>query len=169
LATPLLSTKLHVPTVRSDLVARPVLIQRLNEGLDGKLTLVSAPAGYGKTTLLTDWLHHAGRPFAWLTLDANDNDPARFLAYLVEALKGIDPRIGQAVEPMLATPQPPPPKSILTALINDVATADLRSPVRAGPTTTLARPTYPGEPTAEALRRAEKKQVEEEGAWQIGD
>jgi LuxR family maltose regulon positive regulatory protein len=124
LATPLLSTKLHVPTMRSDLVARPSLVERLNEGLEGKLTLVSAPAGYGKTTLVAHWLHDVPRPFVWLTLDANDNDPARFLAYLLAALQAIDPRIGRAVEPMLATPQPPPPESVLTVLINDIAATE---------------------------------------------
>jgi LuxR family maltose regulon positive regulatory protein len=124
MAATLLTTKLHVPPLRSELVSLSRLNQRLQEGLDGKLTLVSAPAGYGKTTLATHWLHHAGRPFAWLTLDANDNDPTRFLAYLVAALQGIDPGIGRAVEPMLATPQPPPPESILTALINDIATVE---------------------------------------------
>jgi LuxR family maltose regulon positive regulatory protein len=122
MAATLLTTKLHVPPLRSELVPLSRLTRRLHEGLEGKLTLVSAPAGYGKTTLVTHWLHNAGWPFAWLTLD--DNDPARFLAYLVAALQGIDPRIGQAVEPMLATPQPPPPESILTALINDIATVE---------------------------------------------
>jgi LuxR family maltose regulon positive regulatory protein len=124
MAATLLTTKLHVPPLRSELVPLSRLTRRLREGLDGKLTLVSAPAGYGKTTLVTHWLHHAGRPFAWLTLDASDNDPARFLAYLMAALQGIDPTIGRAIEPMLATPQPPPPESILTALINDVAAAE---------------------------------------------
>ncbi len=124
MAAPLLTTKLHVPSIRPELVARPRLVERLKEGLQRRLTLVSAPAGYGKTTLVTHWLHEAGRPFVWLTLETNDSDPARFLAYLVAALKGIDPRLGQAVEPMLATPQPPPPESILTALINDIATLE---------------------------------------------
>jgi LuxR family maltose regulon positive regulatory protein len=124
MATTLLTTKLHVPPLRSELVSLSRLTRRLQEGLEGKLTLVSAPAGYGKTTLVTQWLHDAGRPIAWLTLDPSDNDPTRFLAYLVAALQGIDPRIGQTVEPMLASPQPPPPESILTALINDIATSE---------------------------------------------
>jgi LuxR family maltose regulon positive regulatory protein len=124
MAAPLLTTKLHVPSIRPELVARPRLLERLKEGLERRLTLVSAPAGYGKTTLVTHWLHEAGRPLAWLTLETNDNDAARFLAYLMAALKGIDPKIGQAVEPMLAMPQPPPPESILTALINDIAAVE---------------------------------------------
>jgi LuxR family maltose regulon positive regulatory protein len=124
MAATLLTTKLHVPPLRSEMVPLSRLTGRLQEGLDGKLTLVSAPAGYGKTTLVTHWLHNAGRPFTWLTLDVSDNDPARFLVYLAAALQVIDPTIGQALEAMLATPQPPPPESILTALINDVATAE---------------------------------------------
>jgi LuxR family maltose regulon positive regulatory protein len=121
MAATLLTTKLHVPPLRSEFVSLSRLTRRLQEGLEGKLTLVSAPAGYGKTTLVTHWLHDAGRPLAWLTLDASDNDPTRFLAYLVAALQTIDHSIGQTVEPMLTTPQPPQPKSILTALINDIA------------------------------------------------
>ncbi len=124
MAAPLLTTKLHIPSVRPELVARPRLLERLKEGVQRRLTLVSAPAGYGKTTLVTHWLHETGRPFAWLTLETNDSDPARFLAYLVAALKVIDPTIGQGVEPMLAAPQPPPPESILTALINDIAAVE---------------------------------------------
>jgi LuxR family maltose regulon positive regulatory protein len=85
------------------------------------MTLVSAPAGYGKTTLITDWLQRAARPASWLALDENDNDQARFTAYLIAALQGIDPRIGKTAEAMLLTPQPPPPESILTTLINDIA------------------------------------------------
>jgi LuxR family maltose regulon positive regulatory protein len=121
MATSLLTTKLHIPPIRPELVSRPHLTRRLDEGLAGKLTLLSAPAGYGKTTLVSDWLHSAGRPFTWLTLDEDDNDPARFLAYLVAALQLVDSRLGEAARAMLLTPQPPPPESVLTALINDIA------------------------------------------------
>ena len=74
--TPLLTTKLYIPPARSELVPRPRLIERLDDGLclDRKLTLVSAPAGFGKTTLIAEWLVHAERPFAWLSLDEGDND-----------------------------------------------------------------------------------------------
>ena len=96
---PILSTKLHIPPPRPSAVLRPRLIERLNEGLHGKLILVSAAAGCGKTTLISEWL--AGRggvtpplPAAWLSLDAGDSDPARFLAYLVAALQTISAGIG---------------------------------------------------------------------------
>jgi LuxR family maltose regulon positive regulatory protein len=118
---PLLTTKLCIPPVRPGLVSRPQLVERLNEGLNRKLTLVSAPAGFGKTTLVTEWLNNAERPFTWLSLDEGDNDPVRFLTYLVAALQKIDPAIGQAAQAMLGAPQPPPPEPLLTSLINDVA------------------------------------------------
>jgi LuxR family maltose regulon positive regulatory protein len=132
MAMPLLTTKLNIPPVRSGLVPRPRLTERLNEGVTRmpsprKLTLVSAPAGFGKTTLVAEWLTHrrasgdAGRPVAWLSLDEEDNDPARFFTYLVAALQTVDPDIGQAAQAMLQAPQPPPPEPLLTSLINDVA------------------------------------------------
>jgi LuxR family maltose regulon positive regulatory protein len=121
MATPLLTTKLYVPPVRPELVSRPRLIEGLNAGLDGKLTLISAPAGFGKTTLVTEWLNSVARPSTWLSLDENDNDPARLITYLVAALQRIDAKIGQTVEALLLTPQPPPPEAIFTVLINDVA------------------------------------------------
>jgi LuxR family maltose regulon positive regulatory protein len=75
---PVLLTKLFVPPVRAGLVPRPALVARLKGGLDGKLTLVSAPTGFGKTTLIVEWLSRAHRPVAWVSLDAGDNDPIRF-------------------------------------------------------------------------------------------
>ena len=121
MTTPLLTTKLYIPPVRPELVSRPRLTERLNEGVTRKLTLVSAPAGFGKTTLVTEWLNSAEHPFTWLSLDENDNDPARFFTYLLAALQRIDPNIGQAAQAMLQAPQPPPPESLLTSLINDIA------------------------------------------------
>jgi LuxR family maltose regulon positive regulatory protein len=121
MGAPLMATKLHVPPMRPESVSRPRLIERLDAGLGGKLTLVSAPAGFGKTTLVTEWLNSAERSVAWVSLDENDNDPTRFLTYLVAALQRIDHNIGQTVEAMLLTPQPPPAESILTVLINDIA------------------------------------------------
>jgi LuxR family maltose regulon positive regulatory protein len=125
---PLLTTKLYVPTSRADLVQRPHLIERLSGGLEQhggfarKLTLVSAPAGYGKTTLVTEWLSSGEHPFTWLSLDGNDADPAQFLTYLVAALRGIDPAIGHAAQAMLRAPQLPPLQALLTSLVNDIAT-----------------------------------------------
>jgi LuxR family maltose regulon positive regulatory protein len=121
MATALLKTKLRAPPGRSERVLRERLIDRLSAGVQGRLTLVSAPAGFGKTTLVTEWVQRAGRSFTWLSLDEHDNDPARFLTYLVAALQEIDPGIGQAVQAMLQAPQPPAPEPLLTALANDVA------------------------------------------------
>jgi LuxR family maltose regulon positive regulatory protein len=91
MAIPLLKAKLYVPPTRPVLVSRPRLIERLNEGMHSarKLTLISAPAGFGKTTLLTDWARQADRPAAWLSLDEGDDDPARFWAYLTAALESL--------------------------------------------------------------------------------
>jgi LuxR family maltose regulon positive regulatory protein len=121
MSVPLLTTKLYAPSVPPDLVPRPALIERLNGGLQRKLTLISAPAGFGKTTLAAAWVSEAGRPVAWLSLDADDNDPARFLSYLIAALQGVDGGIGGSVLAMLQSPTPPPLTALLTALINDVA------------------------------------------------
>jgi LuxR family maltose regulon positive regulatory protein len=98
-------------------------MRRLDEGLrlGHRLTLVSAPAGFGKTTLLSDWIRQTDRPAAWLSLDEGDNDPTRFLAYLIAALQGIDPAFGQAVQAWLQTPELAPLESLLPALVNDIA------------------------------------------------
>jgi LuxR family maltose regulon positive regulatory protein len=117
----LLTTKLYAPSVPPDLVPRPALVERLNGGLRHRLTLISAPAGFGKTMLAAAWTRDVGRPVAWLSLDADDNDPARFTSYLIAALQEIDERIGQAAQAMLQSPTPPPPTAFLTALINDIA------------------------------------------------
>jgi LuxR family maltose regulon positive regulatory protein len=128
MTTPILATKLFIPPLRQNIVRRPRLIERLNEGLRRKLILISAPAGFGKTTLVSEWLAGCERPAAWLSLDAGDNDPARFLTYLVAALQMIAAKtatntaIGDKVARALQSPQPPPPDAILTTLLNDIAT-----------------------------------------------
>ena len=121
----LLQTKLYVPPVRPNLVRRPRLIKRLNQGLVPgiKLTLISAPAGFGKTTLLSEWVHSGNLTAAWVSLDKGDNDLTRFLAYLITALKAIEPNIGDGALGLLQSPQPPVSEMILTALINEVAEA----------------------------------------------
>jgi LuxR family maltose regulon positive regulatory protein len=121
MATPLLQTKLYIPPVRPELVPRPRLIGQLDAGLHRKLTLVSAPAGFGKTTLLSEWVGSCGRPVGWVSLDESDNDPARFLAYFVVALQTIETDIGEGVLSAFQAPQPPPMESLLTALVNDIA------------------------------------------------
>lgn len=120
--TPILATKLYLPRLRPNLVSRPRLIDRLNEGLHHTLTLISAPAGFGKTTLVSEWIAGIDRPTAWLSLDAGENDPARFLAYLVAALQTIAATLGEGVLGVLQSSQPPPPEMILTALLNEIAT-----------------------------------------------
>ena len=97
MATSILVTKLFIPPPRAELVPRAGLIERLNHGLDRKLTLISAPAGFGKTTLVSEWVAGCNRPVAWLSLDEGDNDPARFLTYLVAALQTISKDIGTGV------------------------------------------------------------------------
>src|SRR5918912_154096 len=92
--TPILTTKLYIPPPRPNAVLRPRLIERLREGLHGKLSLISAPAGFGKTTLVSTWIASCGRPVAWLSLDEADSDPTRFLTHLIAALRTIAPTIG---------------------------------------------------------------------------
>ncbi len=124
MSTPILATNLYIPPPRSKIVLRPRLVERLNEGLFAgrKLTLISAPAGFGKTTLVSEWAAGCDRPAAWLSLDEGDNDPTRFLAYFVAALQTIAADIGAGVLGMLQSPQPPPIESILTALLNEITT-----------------------------------------------
>jgi LuxR family maltose regulon positive regulatory protein len=121
MATPLLQTKLYIPPLRPELVPRPRLIEQLNAGLHRKLTLISAPAGFGKTTLLSEWAVDCRRPVTWLSLDEGDNDPARFLAYFIAALQMVEENIGEGILGALQSPQPPPIEAILTSLINEIA------------------------------------------------
>jgi LuxR family maltose regulon positive regulatory protein len=124
LPDPQLATKLHVPHPRARLVPRPRLLKRLAQGMEGALTLVSAPVGFGKTTLLSQWFAHSGVPVAWLSLDPEDNDPVRFLSYLIAALQTLDAQIGRTALSLLHTPQPAPPEAVLAMLINDVASGE---------------------------------------------
>jgi len=122
----LLLTKLSVPSARPSLVARPRLAERLEEGLKRKLTLLSAPAGFGKTTLLSAWTSglSAGRAVAWLSLDSGDNDPARFWRYFVTAVDRLQPGSGETALALLGSPQSPPIEAILTSLLNELADLD---------------------------------------------
>ena len=124
MSTPILSTKLYIPPPRpDDLVPRPHQIKHLNDGLHRKLILVSAPAGFGKTTLVSEWLGQSNLPAAWLTLDKDDNDLARFLIYLIAALETAQAEIGDDIQMLLQSPQPPPLETTMTMLINRLATA----------------------------------------------
>jgi len=122
MSAPILATKLYIPAPPPRAVRRTRLIERLNDGLHRKLTLVSAPAGFGKTTLVSDWIVDCDRKMSWLSLDEGDSDPARFLTYLVAALRKVAPNIGEGVLAMLQSPQPPPAEPILTRLLNEITT-----------------------------------------------
>jgi len=127
---PLLRTKLHIPPVRPDLVPRLRLIQALEAGLQRKLILVSAPAGYGKTMLLAEWIASFGTPAlkstdtaskcCWLSLDEGDNDPARFLSYVVAALQTAATALGEDVASALQSPHPPKLVDLFAFLVNQV-------------------------------------------------
>ena len=120
---PILATKLYIPPPRAVVVPRWRLIDRLDEGLARgcKLTLVSASAGFGKTTLVSEWVAQCARPVAWLALDEGDNDLTRFLTYLAAALQTVAAEIGNAALAMLQAPQPPPSEAILIPLLNEIA------------------------------------------------
>ena len=117
----LLATKLHVPRPRPDLVPRPRLAERLDEGLAGGLMLVCAPAGYGKTVLLAGWARRGQQPVAWLSLDVGDNDPARFWRHGVAALDQVRPGLARRVGPLFGPPAPSSYEGLVTALINELA------------------------------------------------
>jgi LuxR family maltose regulon positive regulatory protein len=123
MAGPLLETKLHLPRRRGGLVARPRLSERLSRGVESALTLVSAPAGFGKSTLLAESLAAVavdGRSAAWLSLDRGDNDPMVFWTYVVAALRTATPGVGGSALALLQAPQPPPIDAVLTTLLNDL-------------------------------------------------
>ncbi|MFL5807008.1 MAG: LuxR C-terminal-related transcriptional regulator [Roseiflexaceae bacterium] len=141
-AAPLLATKLYAPAIRPGLVHRPRLTKRLNECLRSKLTLIAAPAGFGKTTLVSEWLASPSSEFsvlsselaqspqlktqnsklktsaAWVSLDAGDNDPPRFWTYVIAALDGLRTGIGASALALLQALQPPPIEAVLTPLLN---------------------------------------------------
>ncbi len=126
MSIPILTTKLNVPQPRPNLVSRPRLIQRLEEGLIYKVTLLSAPAGFGKTTLLSDWVHQSENAFAWLSLDEGDNDLSRFWSYAIAAIQSIYPGIAEASLARLqssgfsGTGQKTEIEDLLIELINDI-------------------------------------------------
>ena len=117
---PVVTTKLRVPPLRTKVVIRQRLLERLQEGLNHALTLVSAPAGFGKTTLLSEWLGEVNLKVAWLSLDDSDHAITRFITYLVSALQVIDKSIGESVLGALKSHQPPAVDTLLVALLNDI-------------------------------------------------
>jgi len=118
--TDLLASKFYFPLHRQNLVQRPHLLESLDAGLSGKLTLVSAPAGFGKTTLVSEWVRTRDHPTAWLSLDKNDNDLSRFLIYLIAAMQRIDPEIGVDVQAVLEESLPPHFETLLARLTSEI-------------------------------------------------
>ena len=116
----LLSTKLFIPRLRKNLVSRPRLVERLNIGLDRRLTVIAAPAGFGKTTLLSEWIPQSPRCVTWLSLDEADNDSTRFWTYFISSLQGLRPDFGKGALTLLRSPQAPPISSTLITLINEI-------------------------------------------------
>ena len=116
----MLLTKLYIPSPGSNIVHRPHLIEKLDSGLSRKLILVSAPAGFGKTTLICDWIDQTHVPAAWVSLDRRDNEPSEFLRYLIAGLQTIDPDIGKTAFTLLLAPQQPESESIIALLLNDL-------------------------------------------------
>jgi len=122
MAAPLLTTKLYIPPVRPEFLPRPRLIERLNAGVQAgrRLTLLSAPAGFGKTTLLSEWVNQCQAPVGWVSLEHSDADLTRFLSYVIAALQTLHPDIGRATLAMVQAPQPPAADLLLTTLINEI-------------------------------------------------
>ena len=121
---PLLATKMHVPEWRHGSISRPRLIAALDRRPGRKLTLISAPAGFGKTTLLAEWLgspQPGARTVAWVSLDAADNDPILFWTYICSSLLSVSAGVGRQALSLLRTPNPPPIEGVLTVLINEIS------------------------------------------------
>ncbi len=130
IAPPLLKTKLHIPHRRPDMVPRSLLIKQLNERIQRKLTLITAPAGYGKTNLASEWTHSlqsedtANNRITWLSLEEADSEPIRFLSYVIAALQQVAPEIGVGALSLFEMAQSPPINTVLNELINDIAGLD---------------------------------------------
>jgi LuxR family maltose regulon positive regulatory protein len=116
----LLRTKLFIPRPRKNMVTRPRLVDCINTGLDKKLTLIAAPAGFGKSTLLSEWITQSPRCVTWLSLDEGDNDPVKFWTYVITSMQALGSDLGSGALALLRLPQAPPVPSILTILINDI-------------------------------------------------
>jgi LuxR family maltose regulon positive regulatory protein len=122
----LIATKLHIPRPRPGVISRERLDERLVEGASRILTLVSAPAGFGKTTAVSDWIHRGSQKVGWVSLNRADNDPGRFWSYVLGALQTVQAGLGGPAASLLTSPQQPAPESFLTVLVNEAADVDGR-------------------------------------------
>ena len=120
----MLATKLYIPPPRTSLVSRTRLVERMESAAVGTLTLVSAPAGFGKTTLLSDWVSSSSRRICWLSLDPADNDPARFFTYLIATIQTIEPDFGAEIFNLLQTQKTSLNETMLMSLVNDLTAID---------------------------------------------
>jgi LuxR family maltose regulon positive regulatory protein len=116
----MLLTKLHIPPAGNNIVHRSVLHEKLNSGLGRKLILISAPAGFGKTTVVSDWIDQSKIPAAWFSLDNGDNDPVDFLSFIISGIQSIHPEFGQSALKLLNSPNRPSAESIISLLINEI-------------------------------------------------
>ena len=116
----MLLTKLHIPSAGNDIISRTGLWEKLNTGLRRKLILVSAPAGFGKTTLVSDWINHHQIPVSWISLDKGDNDPVELLKYIISGIQNFNKNFGQHILKLAASPNKPAPESIAGLLINEI-------------------------------------------------
>ncbi|MEZ4663970.1 MAG: hypothetical protein R2911_41075 [Caldilineaceae bacterium] len=121
MSLPLLQTKLYIPPPRPQFVPRPAVTAKLQQGAACPLILIAAPAGFGKTTLVSEWIVQSAQPVAWLSLDEEDNDASRFLVYLVAALRTLHAQIGETTLAFLELGQLPPITALLTPLLNDLS------------------------------------------------
>lgn len=116
----MLLSKLHIPSAGKNIVHRSELYEKLNTGLNRKLILISAPAGFGKSTVVSNWINQHKIPTAWFSIDSNDNDPVDFLSYIISAIQGLNKQIGQSALKLLKSPNQPSSESIINLLINDI-------------------------------------------------
>ncbi|WP_318247305.1 LuxR C-terminal-related transcriptional regulator [Halobacillus litoralis] len=121
---PILTTKLYTPSLQPKFVQRPHLIERMNENAHKKMTLVSAPAGFGKTSLISEWIAECMLPATWVSLDEWDNDPTRFFTYLLTSLQKLKKHVGEGLFDMLQSPQTTPSEMFLTSLLNEITTIE---------------------------------------------
>jgi len=120
-AVPLLRTKLYISPLQSEIVPRPRLIKRLNAAILRAFTLISAPAGFGKTTIMREWISDRTLKVAWFSIDRGDNDPIRFWTYLIAAIQTVDPDVGKTIFAAIQTPQPASIESLISELINEIS------------------------------------------------